>query len=164
MGRVTGITSVQNITVNGMPRHVKDLQPIVGRGQPTVCSDIVSEDASERFVIIRERPCEQAPSTNAGDASSNNTSNEDQVTILPQRSTRHKRPPPKCFMCDHRIRGSVVVMPRTILPRRNRRCALSATGTRKPEEEKDARGVTYFMEENVISLREVARFNKHIRN
>ena len=55
-------------------------------------------------------------------------------------------------------------MPRTILPRRNRRCALSATGTRKPEEEKDARGVTYFMEENVISPREVARFNELIRN
>ena len=54
-------------------------------------------------------------------------------------------------------------MPRTILPRRNRRCALSATGTRKPEE-KDARGVTYFMEENVISPREVARFNELIRN
>ena len=58
----------------------------------------------------------------------------------------------------------VVVMPRTIFPQRNRRCALSATGTRKPEEEKDARGVTYFMEENVISPREVARFNEHIRN
>ena len=105
VGHVTGITSVQNITVDRMPRHVKDLQPIVGPGQPMVCSDMVSEDASERFVTIRERPCEQAPSTNAGDASSNNTSNEDQVTILPRRSTRRKRPPPECFMCDHRIRG-----------------------------------------------------------
>ena len=103
--RVTGITSVQNITVDGMPRHVKDLGPIVGPGQPTVCSDMVSEDASERFVIIRERPCEQVPSTNAGDASSNNTPNVDQVTILPRRSTRHKRPPPECFMYYHRIRG-----------------------------------------------------------
>ncbi len=37
-------------------------------------------------------------------------------------------------------------MPRTILPRRNR-CALSATGMQKPVEEKDARGVTCFMEE-----------------
>ena len=55
-------------------------------------------------------------------------------------------------------------MPQTILPRRNRRCALSATGTRKPEEEKDARGVTYFMEESVISPHEVARFNEYIRN
>ena len=58
----------------------------------------------------------------------------------------------------------VVVMLQTILPRRNRSCALSATDTRKPEEEKDTRGVTYFMEENVISPREVARFNEHIRN
>ena len=30
-------------------------------------------------------------------------------------------------------------MPRTILPQRNRRCALSATGTWKPEEKKDTR-------------------------
>ena len=58
----------------------------------------------------------------------------------------------------------MVVMPQTILPRRNRRCALSATGTRTPEEEKDARGVTCFMEENEISLREVARFDKHKRD
>ena len=58
----------------------------------------------------------------------------------------------------------VVVMPRTILPRRNRRCPLSATGTQKPEEGKDARGVTCFMEENEISLREVARFDEHKRD
>ena len=164
VGRVTRITSVQNVMVDGMPCHVKDLWPIVGPGQPTVCSDMVSEDASERFVTIRERPCEQAPSTNAGDASSDNTSNEDQVTLLSRRSTQHKRPPPECFMCDHRIRGSVVVIPRTILPRRNRRCALSATSMWKPEEEKDARGVTCFMEENEISLREVARFDEYKRD
>ena len=105
MGHVTGITSAQNITVDGMPRHVNDLQPIVGPGQSTVCSDMVSEDASERFVTIRERPCEQARSTNAGDASSNYNSNEDPVTVLPQRSTRCKRPPPECFLYDHWIRG-----------------------------------------------------------
>ena len=54
-------------------------------------------------------------------------------------------------------------MPRKILPRRNRRCALSATGTWKPEEKKDARGVTCFMKENEISLREVARFDGYKR-
>ena len=53
---------------------------------------------------------------------------------------------------------SVVVMPRTILPRRNRRCALSAAGMWKSEEEKEARGVICFMEENEISHCEVARF------
>ena len=100
VGHVTGITSVQNITVDRIPHHMKDLRRIVGPGQPTVCSDMISENVSERFVTIRERPCEQAPSTNAGDASSNNTSNEDQVTILPWRSSMRKRPPPKCFMCD----------------------------------------------------------------
>ena len=56
------------------------------------------------------------------------------------------------------------VMPRTNLPRRNRRCALSATGTWKPEEEKDARGVTCFMGDNEISLREVARFVERKRD
>ena len=104
VGCVTGITSAQNITVDRMPCHVKDLQPIVLPGQLTVCSDMSSENASERFVTNRERPCEQAPSSNAGDAPSDNTSNEDLVTVLPQRSTRCKRPPTKCFMCDHRIR------------------------------------------------------------
>ena len=59
---------------------------------------------------------------------------------------------------------SVVVMPRTILPQRNRRCALSASGTWKENEGKDARGVTYFMEENEISLREVARFDEYKRD
>ena len=54
-------------------------------------------------------------------------------------------------------------MPQTILPQSNRRYALSATDMQKPEE-KDARGVTCFMEENVISPREVAKFNEHIRN
>ena len=164
VGRVTGITSAQNITVNGMPHYVKDLRPIVGPGQPTVCSDIVSENASERFIIIRERPRKQVPSTNAGDASSNNTYNEDLVTLLLRRSTWRKIPPPECFMCDNRIGGSIVVMPRTILPRRNKRSALSATSTWKPEKEKDASGVNCFMEENVISPCEVVRFDEHKRD
>ena len=60
--------------------------------------------------------------------------------------------------------GKVVVMPRTILPWRNRRCALSATGMREPEKEKDARGVTCFMEENEISLREVVKFDEYKRD
>ena len=37
--------------------------------------------------------------------------------------------------------SSTYITPQTILPRRNRRCALSATGTWKPDKEKDARGV-----------------------
>ena len=53
---------------------------------------------------------------------------------------------------------TVVVMPQIILPQRNRRCAISATGTKW---EKDARGVSCFMEENEINLREVARFDEH---
>ena len=60
--------------------------------------------------------------------------------------------------------GSVVVMPQAILPQRNRRCALSAAGMWKSEEEKGARGVTCFMEENEISLHGVARFDKDKRD
>ena len=55
-------------------------------------------------------------------------------------------------------------MPQAILPQRNRRCALSAAGTWKSEEEKDTRGVTCFMEENEISLCEVARFDEYKRD
>ena len=51
-------------------------------------------------------------------------------------------------------------MPQIILPQRNRRCALLATGMQKPEEEKDARGMTCFMEENEINLREMVRFDE----
>ena len=43
-------------------------------------------------------------------------------------------------------------------------CSLSATGTWKPEEEKDTRGVTCFMEENEISLRKMARFDEYKRD
>ena len=86
VGRVTGITSALNITVDRIPLHMKDLRPIVESGQPTVCSDMVSENARERCVTIRKRPCEQAPSTIVGDASSNNTSNEDLLTILPRKA------------------------------------------------------------------------------
>ena len=61
---------------------------------------------------------------------------------------------------------SVVVIPRTILSRRNRRCALSATDTWNSEEEKDARGVTCFTEnkleppKGLIPLMAVIQQNK----
>ena len=55
-------------------------------------------------------------------------------------------------------------MPRTILPQRNRSCALFAASPWKSEEEKEARGVTCFMEENEISLRDVARFDEDKRD
>ena len=55
-------------------------------------------------------------------------------------------------------------MPQTILPQRNRKCALSAAGTWKSEEEKEARGVTCFIEENEISQRELARFDEDKRD
>ena len=132
VGCGTGITSVQNITVDGMPRHVKDMRPIVGSTQPTVCSDMVSENASESFITITERPCEQAPSTNAGDSSSNNTSNEDQVTILPRRSTRRKRPPTECFMCDHRIRGECSSnATNNLTSKKQKVCSIAETRKRK---------------------------------
>ena len=60
------------------------------------------------------------------------------------------------------FKTTVVVMSRTILPQRNRRCALSAAGTRKSE--KEARGVTCFMEENEISLHKVVRFDEDKRD
>ena len=56
----------------------------------------------------------------------------------------------------------VVVIPWTLLPQRNRRCALSAAGMWKSEE-KEARGVTCFMEENEINRREVVRFDEDKR-
>ena len=68
------------------------------------------------------------------------------------------------YVEEHAMNNLTSNMPWTILPRRNRRCALSATDTWKPEEEKDTRGVTCFMEENKISLHEVARFDEYKRD
>ena len=110
VGCVTRITSAKNITVDGMPCHVKDPGPIVGPGQLTVCSDMVSENVSESFVTIRERPREQTPNTNAGDVSSNNTSNEDLVTVLPRRSTWGKNHLPNVSCVIIGSVRSVVVM------------------------------------------------------
>ena len=67
----------------------------------------------------------------------------------------------KSYLYDIVYCDIIVVMPQTILPQRNRRYALSASGTWKPEEEKDAREVTCFM---VISPREVARFDEPKRD
>ena len=125
----------------------------MGPGQPTVCSVMSSENASERFVTNRERPCKKAPS--------NNTSNEDPVTYCHEETygANDHLPNVSCVIIGSG--GSVVVMPQSY--RRNRRCALSTTDMHKPEE-KDARSVTCFMGENVISPREVVIFNEHIRN
>ena len=125
---------------------------------------MVSEDASERFVTIRERPCEQAPSTNAGDASSNKTSDENQVTILPQRSTWCKRPQPECFMCGHWIRGECSSNATNNLTSKKQKVCSLCYRHMETRRKKGARGVTCFMEENEISLREVARFDEYKRD
>lgn len=52
--RVTGNTGMQNISVNGMPRHVRDLRPIVGPGPQMACSDTPSDRGGERFITINE--------------------------------------------------------------------------------------------------------------
>ena len=49
-GRVNGVTTTQNVLIDGMPHHVKDMQPIVGPSSLTNSSDVFSE--KNRIVTI----------------------------------------------------------------------------------------------------------------
>ena len=55
-GRVTGITSANNVDVDGMPRHVLDIRPIVRREQKEGEKERENEEADrERIVDEEER-------------------------------------------------------------------------------------------------------------
>ena len=121
IGRVTGITSAQNVSIDEMPRHIKDLRPIIGPGPSTDCSDGSSE--SERIITVGEMPDTPAPSLDAANTSSSDDSSDENPVVIPlRRSTRRKRPPPDCFVCDHEIRGECSSNRRT--SKRRKMCAL----------------------------------------
>ena len=93
-GQVTEVISPQSVLVDGVPRHVKDLRPWHSLtslkedsdGTPSeslLCDteDTESDDLPEEGVVVEPPP----------------------VPLC--RSTRQKRPPPDCDICDHKIRG-----------------------------------------------------------
>ena len=93
--RVTGVTNVQNVLIDGMQRYVKDLQPTVWLGPPTNCSDMWSEN--KRIITVGEVPSTPVPTIDAADTTcSDDSSDDDPMGIALRRSTRRKRPSLDC--------------------------------------------------------------------
>ena len=90
---VTGVVSHHSVEINRVPRHIKDLRPFQGPIRPSK-----SETNSENQIPITlgSIPLDDTPDTTrleADDSSTDLSSSEDYVPIVPLRwSTRQKRP------------------------------------------------------------------------
>ena len=105
-GRVTGVISSQNVLVNEMPRHVRDLRPVIGLDTSEGGSDSELSTQSARVITInkaRDDPLE-VNTAHVTDDTSADESFEQEVVLL-RRSARHKRYSPLCHLCDHEITG-----------------------------------------------------------
>ena len=103
-GRVTGVISPQNVLVDGMPRHVRDLCPVIGLNTSEIGSDSELSTRSARMITINEAcgdPLEVNNTYALDDTSADKLSKEE--VPLPQRSARCKRPALGCHLCDHQI-------------------------------------------------------------
>ena len=105
-GRVTGGISSQNVLVNGMPRHVRDLRPVIGLDTSEGGSDSELSTQSARVITISEARCDplEVNIAHVTDDTSADESFEEKV-VLPRKSARHKRSTPICHLCDHEITG-----------------------------------------------------------
>ena len=97
-GRLTEVIRPQSVLVDGVPRHVKDLRPRHSVTSLEEDSDgTPSESEVERLLCDTE------------DTESDDSPEEGAVAEPPsvplRRSTRRKRPPPDCHICDHKISG-----------------------------------------------------------
>ena len=108
--RVTGVISPQNILVDGMPCHVRDLRPVIGLNTSESGSDSELSTQSARMITIneaRDDPLEVNNAYATNDTSTDESSEEE--VPLPRKSTRRKRRAPGCHLCDHKITEGLVV-------------------------------------------------------
>ena len=109
-GSVTEVTSPQSIVVDGMPRHVKDLRPVVRPSHETCEPDALSSSESERYIFI-DAPIELEAQTSETESLSSSSDEDSAPAPVPvpiplRRSARRTRPPPHCHLCDDgNIRG-----------------------------------------------------------
>ena len=113
-GHVTEVISPQSVRIDGVPHHIKDLQPAM-RLQPPVSDESESESETNEPSLWFT----PAPSGSDSDISSlpgnavfldsqttdESTSEDETHVVPPQRSTRRRQSPPPCPLCDHEIRG-----------------------------------------------------------
>ena len=105
-GHVTGVISSQNVLVNGMPRHVRDLRPVIGLDTSERGSDSELSTQSARVITINEArgdPLEVNTAHVTVDTSADE-SFEEEVVLL-RRSARRKRSTLVSHLCDHEIPG-----------------------------------------------------------
>ena len=103
-GHVTVVISPQNVLVDGMPHHIRDLHPVIGLDTSESGSDSEFLTQSARMITINEvrgDPLE-VNTMYATDNISADESSEEKMP-LPRRSTKGKRPAPGCHLFDHEI-------------------------------------------------------------
>ena len=121
MGRVIGVGGGQSVWVDGAPRYIKDLRPVVRLNTRTNCkSDSDTSSNSERIIVLgpplpardTESLTDDAAAdddTERGDSSpcDSPADDEDEAPSIPlRRSTRNRRKRRlSCHLCDHEIRG-----------------------------------------------------------
>ena len=91
-GHVTGVISSQNVLVNGMPRHVRDLRPVIGLDTSEGGGDSELSTQSARVITINEArgdPLEVNTAHVTGDTSTDESFEEE--VVLSRRSARRKR-------------------------------------------------------------------------
>ena len=111
-GRVTEVISPQSVKIDGVPRHVKDLRPVI-QTQLSSSDESNSED-SEHLIYLNSDPLNSdsdASSLPTDEASveprtADERTHEDEACGIPlRRSTRQRRKLPHCPVWDHEIRG-----------------------------------------------------------
>ena len=101
-GCVTGVICSQNVLINGMPCHVRDLRPIIGLDTSEKGSDSELSTQSARVITINGAHSDplEVNTTHVTNDTSADESFEEEV-VLPRRSARRKRSTPVCHLCDH---------------------------------------------------------------
>ena len=102
--------SLQSVKIDGVPHHVKDLQPVI-QMQLSLSDKSDSED-SEHLIYLNSDLLDSdsnASSLPTDEVSietqtADESTHEDEACVIPfRRSTRQRRKLPTCLVCDHEI-------------------------------------------------------------
>ena len=105
-GTITRVYSPHSVLVDGTPRHVKGVRPVRG-ADATYCSSASFEDEAPMLYLPREDPtASESDHSDRGKRGPGDTSEDDDVSesVPLRRSSRLKRPAPRCTVCDSQIR------------------------------------------------------------
>ena len=109
---VTEVIGLQSVKIDEVPRHVKDLRPVI-QMQLSLCDESNSEDC-ERLIYLNSNPLDSdsdASSLPTDDVSietrtADESTHEDEACVIPlRRSTQQRRMLHPCSICDHEISG-----------------------------------------------------------